>query len=313
MKSLLDPRNADTVVVPVEQRKPDLDVSMDSVDLNMSVEVQANDDQVQAEDDQVQADPVWVKKMQRLSKAELIDELDNYRRKTEALEAKVKKFEVVNNLFVVQPSRGGSFTYSPVLDSFGLGLLCDGVSGADIARMCNGLAELCPDLINDDEIDKRQLPTKSYFNSLRAVVPELNKSQLENFLKHSKELTVTVDDSPVGSRFSALGMSLINDRGHVLALAIKETEMKTGEEIADEMRRTIDSTGFADQILPKLKAVMSDRKRAQVKGNRLFIRQLHEELGVAVVQIPCLMHLDFGYKIVLFFDLSLLDLSLLAY
>ena len=232
----------------------------------------------------------WERRMLKKSKRELIDSLKAALEEKEELSAKLKKFEPLHDFFKCETVRGTSFTYTMPFDTFGLRLLSQGVSGADLHRVCEGLVELCPALVESED-GRRSCPKKDYFNNLRKVIPRVNSAQIEDFVAQSTELTLTVDGSPVGNRYSVLGMSLINHLGHSVAIALREASGKKADDIVKDMRASIDDTGLTKVIVSKLKVLMSDRDRTQACANKKFKEQLFTEFGVTIAILPCTMHL----------------------
>ena len=147
--------------------------------------------------------------------------------------------------------------------------MSDGCSGADIERFLDRFVEVCPGLLaGQDELD-RSVPRKDYWNKLRASLPVISRAQLAEFVQTSTGLVLTADATPVGQK-SVFGIGLLNETGRFMVVSLENSDAKKGTAIAAEMRKIISDSGLEAEILPKLRAIMSDRCAAQARIRNLL-------------------------------------------
>ena len=154
----------------------DLNMSVDSADLDsstMSFDSPENDDRL---------DPLFKK-----SKRELVWELKIAKQKILDQDEELNALRPLSN-FLNCIKKRGAFTYGPKIDRITVGLLCEGETGRGIERFFNALTNEFPVFLKTNNGEtKKQIPRKSYINSLRDIMPEINTLHLADFLEETDE------------------------------------------------------------------------------------------------------------------------------
>ena len=198
-----------------------------------------------------------------------------------------KKFESVQQLFVVEKKRGNCFTYHRDLERLLLSTLTRGESPTSLHRFLEELVAVCPALIDHPAA---KVPSRKYIQNLRKYLDKLCVYQMREFVDNAAYLTLTVDQTPCMKNEGVIGLGLVDDSGRYLSLALSPEEGKTGELIYQAMLREIRVSGNGPNIYRKIRALMSDRAPAQVNANSKFTDYMKTEFDLDIHQIPCLMH-----------------------
>ena len=215
-----------------------------------------------------------VQKRAPVARALIIEEDESAEDKIKRLEQALKREKAAHEetkkiaypilkLFEKQNVRGCVYSFNATVDSLSISLLAEGISAADIERFYTALAIEFPQMTQTPEMFLGKVPSVDYLESLRDKVPCLNQKQLDCYLAESNYLTLAVDGSSVLDSKKVLALSLINNEGKTLSLAIREDTCSSGPEICQSMKELLDQTGRATLIYSKLVALQTDRCRAQ--------------------------------------------------
>ena len=220
----------------------DLDSSMMSVvDLNTSS--MSYDDN----DTEVELDPLF-----KNSKKELVRQLRLAKNQNSVQETELNFLRPIGNFFKCEQKRGG-FSYMPAVDRIAVSLLSEGESSRGIVRFFEALASEFPVLKTSDCEMKKNIPRKSYINSLRDVLPNLNSLHLSTFLENTtrkkEKLTLSVDQTTISSNTGIMGMGVSDQSGNFHLIGLMQTTASKGLEIKEAMKQLLKNTGYHQQIL----------------------------------------------------------------
>ena len=271
------------VEVDIIKRKGDqFNMSVDSVDLNTSS--MSYDDN----DTEVELDPLF-----KNSKKELVRQLRLAKNQNSVQETELNFLRPIGNFFKCEQKRGG-FSYMPAVDRIAVSLLSEGELSRGIVRFFEALASEFPVLKTSDCEMKKNIPRKSYINSLRDVLPNLNSLHLSTFLENTtrkkEKLTLSVDQTTISSNTGIMGMGVSDQSGNFHLIGLMQTTASKGLEIKEAMKQLLKNTGYHQQILNMSVALISDRCAAQISANNFFINDMKDEFNVEINYISCYMH-----------------------
>jgi hypothetical protein len=230
----------------------------------------------------------------RMSKKNLIIELKKANLIIVNQKKELDSLRSIRNIFQCEPKRG-AFTYGKKVDNIAVGLLCQAESSRSISRFFETIAKEFPVFLeSSDSQFKKNTPQKSYINSLRDILPQLITLHLSDYLnvncKDGQKYILTIDQTTISDNVSIIGMGIVNQRGDYHSLGLIESSARKGLDISSAMKSLVENTGFYDEIIDSCVGIMSDRCASQLLANRDFIKHVHEEKNISLMQLNCFMH-----------------------
>ena len=169
---------------------------------------------------------------------------------------------------------------------------------------CNLSARVMPmvmlGILNAVNIKNMRLPKYGYFNKIRSMLPNLNRSRMVKFCENAEELSLCFDESSYSKKQGGiLALSLMNEKAENQLIAMIEHNEKPLDELQHtfdvrfilEKLRNIFGDSFDSMVL-KIKVVLSDDSH-HARATRKLLRDELDRLypnGTRRKELRCLIH-----------------------